>query len=492
MSPNLSQISTPSWARSALEYLHIIDEVCIVEKTTIKHILSDTQKYIDTDVQLSGWVRTSRNSKSFGFIELNDGSGFKNLQIVFDEALDNFEALTKLTIGSSLQVQGKLVESQGKGQSVEVQASEVQILGLADLSNPIQKKRHSFEFLRTMPHLRIRTNTFLAVFRVRSVLTHVIHNFFQERNFVNVHTPIITSHDAEGAGELFRVSTLDAGNPPKSKAGEVDFSEELLGKKAYLTVSGQLNVEAFCFGFRDVYTFGPTFRSENSHTSRHACEFWMIEPEIAFGTIQDNMDLAEEMLKYVITKVIERCPDEMAFFNKFIDKGLLDRLENVVNSDFERITYTQAIAQLEQSGKEFEFPVEWGVDLQSEHERYLCEELYNKPVFVTDYPRDIKAFYMKQNEDRKTVRAMDLLVPGVGELIGGSQREDNEEWLMERIDEMGLNAEDYQWYLDIRRFGNFAHSGYGLGFERALMYLTGMQNIRDVIPYPRTPNNVLF
>jgi asparaginyl-tRNA synthetase len=463
-----------------------------VEKTLVKYIFSDSERFIDQDIQLSGWVRTSRNSKTFGFIELNDGSGFKNIQIVFDESLANFEALTKLTIGSSLQIQGTLVASQGKGQSVEVHAKAIEILGLSDLSNPIQKKRHSFEYLRTIPHLRIRTNTFLAVFRVRSVLTHVIHNFFQERNFVNVHTPIITSHDAEGAGELFRVSTLDLEKVPKTKEGDVDYSEELLGKSAYLSVSGQLNVEPFCLGFRDVYTFGPTFRSENSHTSRHASEFWMIEPEIAFGDINDNMQLAEEMLKYTITKVIERCPDEMAFFDKFVDKGLLERLENVVNSDFARVTYTEAIELLKNSGKKFEFPVEWGSDLQSEHERYLCEEAYKKPVFVTDYPKDIKAFYMKQNEDRKTVRAVDLLVPGVGELIGGSQREDDETLLKGRIEEMGLNEEDYQWYLDIRRFGNFVHSGYGLGFERALMYLTGMENIRDVIPYPRTPNNVLF
>lgn len=458
----------------------------------IKTLFADHLPYLDQEVRLNGWVRTSRNSKNFGFIELNDGTCFKNVQIVFEDNLSNFEEICKVTLGSSLDITGILVESPGQKQAFEIKATAIQVLGLADLSNPIQKKKHSFEFLRTMPHLRTRTNTFLAVFRVRSLLTYAIHQFFQERGFVNVHTPIITSHDAEGAGEMFRVTTLDLNHVPRNDEGQVDYSQELFGKQAFLTVSGQLNVEPFCLGFRNVYTFGPTFRSENSNTSRHACEFWMIEPEMAFANLQDNMTVAQDMVTFLIQEMFRKAPDEMEFFNKFIDPGLIERLEHVLKADFDVMTYTEAIDRLQKSGKKFEFPCDWGQNLQSEHERYLCEEVCKKPVFVIDYPKDIKAFYMKQNEDQKTVRAMDLLVPGIGELIGGSQREDNEARLLQRIDEMGLHADDYQWYLDIRRFGNFEHSGFGLGFERAIMYLTGMQNIRDVIPYPRTPNNLMF
>ena len=463
-----------------------------MQKNLINNIWEDANIYLDKLVSLDGWIRTVRSSKSFGFIELNDGSCFKNLQIVFDDKLDNFEEIAKLSLGSSIAVKGQLVKSMGKGQSFEIQATEVKIIGFSSLENPIQKKRHSLEYLRTIAYLRPRTNTFKAVFRVRSLIAHAIHLFFQDRNFVYVHTPIITSADAEGAGELFNVSTLNANNLPKTKENEIDYSKELLGKKTYLTVSGQLAVEPFCMGFRNVYTFGPTFRAEKSNTARHANEFWMIEPEIAFANLDDDMQLAEDMLKYIINYVLEKAPEEMSFFNRFVDKKLLERLDNIISSDFAKVTYTEAIDLLNKSKKKFEFPTNWGVDLQTEHERYLTEVIFKKPVFVTDYPKDIKAFYMKLNADNKTVRAMDLLVPDVGEIIGGSQREENLDALTKRMTELGMSLEDYSWYLDLRRFGTFEHAGFGLGFERAVMYVTGMKNIRDVLPYPRTPNVAMF
>jgi asparaginyl-tRNA synthetase len=458
----------------------------------IKEILSSAGSLIDSEVLLTGWVRTVRESKNVGFIELNDGSTFDNLQVVFGDGLNNFEEVKKLSSGSSIEVKGKLVKSEGAGQTVEVQADEIRIVGFADLSNPIQKKRHTFEVLREMAHLRPRTNTFMAVFRVRSLVAQAIHRFFEQKGFVYMHTPIITASDCEGAGEMFRVSTLDPAKLPKTADGKIDFSQELLGREAFLTVSGQLNVEPMCFAFRNVYTFGPTFRAENSNTARHANEFWMIEPEIAFANLDDDMKLAEEMLKYLISELLEKAPLEMEFFNKFIDDGLLARLQNVLNSEFEHLSYTEAIEILKKSGQQFEFPVNWDDGLQTEHEKYLAETVFKKPLFVTDYPKKIKAFYMYLNDDGKTVRAVDLLVPGIGEIIGGSQREDRLDVLISRIKEFGLNPDDYKWYLDVRRFGTFPHAGYGLGFERAIMYFTGMKNIRDVIPYPRTPNNVMF
>ncbi|MCP5048089.1 MAG: asparagine--tRNA ligase [bacterium] len=458
----------------------------------IKEICADYTPFLNKDVKLGGWVRSIRASKNFGFIVLNDGTFFDPVQVVYDADMSNFEQLNKLPIGSSVIVKGKLVESQGKGQQFEVQASEVEIVGAADLDFPIQKKRHSFEFLRTIAHLRPRTNTFTAVFRVRSLLAYALHTFFNERGFVYVHTPIVTGSDAEGAGEMFRITTLDPDNTPRTEEGKVDFSKDFFGKETNLTVSGQLAVENYCMTFRNVYTFGPTFRAENSNTARHASEFWMIEPEIAFADLQDNMTLAEDMMKYICQYVMDHAPEEMAFFEKFIHKGLMERLNHIVTSDFERITYTEAIDLLLKAGKKFEFPVKWGSDLQSEHERYITEEVFKKPVFVSDYPKEIKAFYMRSNDDGKTVAAMDLLVPGVGEIIGGSQREERYDRLEGRIEEMGLNKEDYWWYLDLRRYGTVPHAGYGLGFERALMYLTGMTNIRDVIPFPRTPNSAEF
>jgi len=458
----------------------------------VKQIFEDYKAYLNKDVRIAGWVRSVRTGKNLGFIILNDGTFFNNIQVVYDDQLNNFDKLDKLTIGSSIIVEGKLVASLGKGQDFEVKADSVEIIGLADQDFPIQKKRHTFEFLRTLAHLRPRTNTYTAVFRVGSLLSYALHKFFNDRGFIYVHTPIITTSDCEGAGEMFRVTTLDPLDPPMTEDGEVNFKEDFFGRETYLTVSGQLAVENFCMNYRNVYTFGPTFRSENSNTARHASEFWMIEPEIAFADLSDAMKLAEEMTKYICTYVLEHAPEEMAFFNKFIDKGLLERLNNIINSEFGCITYTQAIDLLQQSGKKFEFPVKWGSDLQSEHERYITEELYKKPVFVTDYPKEIKAFYMRLNDDNKTVAAVDLLVPGVGEIIGGSQREERLEVLEKRIEEMGLNKKDYWWYLDLRRFGTVPHSGYGLGFERAVMYLTGMSNIRDVIPFPRTPKSAEF
>ncbi len=458
----------------------------------VKELYANAKAYLDKEVTISAWVRTLRVSKNFGFLEVNDGTCFKNMQVVFEETLSNFKDVAKLTIGSSVEVRGTYVRSQGAKQPYEIQAAQIVIVGMASLDNPIQKKRHTFEFLRTIPHLRTRTNTFLAVFRVRSLLAQSLHNFFQDKGFVYVHTPIITTIDAEGAGEMFNVSTLPAGDYPKTPEGKADYSKELLGRQTYLTVSGQLAVEAFCMGFRNVYTFGPTFRAENSNTPRHANEFWMIEPEVAFADLQDDMDLAEQMMKHIISDLLEKAPDEMAFFNKFIDDGLIQRLESIVNAKFETVTYTEAIDILKKSGEKFEFPTEWGENLQTEHERYLAEKTFSKPVFVTDYPKEIKAFYMRLNDDEKTVRAVDLLVPGVGEIIGGSQREERTDILERRMKEEGMSLQDYSWYLDIRRFGTFPHAGYGLGFERALMYMTGMKNIRDVIPFPRTPKSAIF
>ena len=442
------------------------------------------------EVTLKGWVRTFRSNR---FIALNDGSTLANLQVVVDFEHTPEETLKRITTGAAIEVKGQVVESQGKGQNIELQASEVIILGDCNPDEyPIQPKKHSLEFLREQAHLRVRTNAFGAIMRVRSTLAYAVHKYFQDNGFFYVNTPIITGSDAEGAGEMFRVTTLDPKNPPLTETGEVDYKKDFFGRETNLTVSGQLEGETFAMSLGKIYTFGPTFRAENSNTSRHLAEFWMIEPEIAFGDLGANMELAEAMVKYIIKYVMDNCPEEMEFFNSFIEKGLFDKLNNVLNNDFGRVTYTEAIEILEKSGKKFEFPVKWGIDLQSEHERYLAEEYFKKPVFVTDYPKEIKAFYMKLNEDNKTVRAMDLLAPGIGEIIGGSQREDSFELLAKRMKELGLNEEDYEFYLDLRRFGSFPHSGYGLGFERMMMYLTGMQNIRDVIPFPRTPNNAEF
>ena len=463
-----------------------------MKKLVIKDLYKNTNEYENKEVSLEGWVRTIRDSKTFGFIELNDGSFFKNVQVVFSDKLDNFNEIAKLSISSSIKVTGTLVITQNAKQPFEIQANKVEILNLCDLEYPLQKKRHSFEYLRTISHLRPRTNTFNAVFRVRSVFAYAIHKFFQEKGFVYVHTPILTSSDAEGAGEMFNVNSFDLTNVPKTEDGQVDYSKDFFGKPAHLTVSGQLNVETFATAFRNVYTFGPTFRAENSNTVKHAAEFWMIEPEICFADLNDDMDLAEEMFKYTFSYVLENCKEEMEFFNNFVDKGLLERLNNVIHSDFARISYTDAIKELEKANDKFEFKVSWGVDLQTEHERYLCEQVFKKPVFVTDYPKEIKAFYMKQNPDGKTVSAADLLAPGIGEIIGGSQREENYEKLLERMKELNMDINSYNWYLDLRKYGSCNHAGFGLGFERAIMYLTGMQNIRDVIPFPRTPKNCEF
>lgn len=458
----------------------------------IKQLYRNKEQYIDKTVKVAGWIRTSRMSKNFGFIELNDGSFFKNMQIVIDEKLENFKEIGKLPISTSLLIEGTLVATQNAKQPVEIQATKIVVEGESDNSYPLQKKRHTVEYLRTIAHLRPRSNMFSAAFRVRSVAAYAIHKFFQDRNFVYAHSPIITGSDCEGAGEMFRLTTLDLNDVPNIEDGKVDYSQDFFGKEANLTVSGQLNAEIMALAFRNVYTFGPTFRAENSYTGRHASEFWMIEPEIAFADLEDNMELAEDMIKYIINYVLENCPEEMEFFNSFVDKGLLERLHKIVNSEFTRITYTKAIELLLESGQKFEYPVEWGCDLQTEHERYITEQIFNAPVFVTDYPKEIKAFYMRMNEDGKTVRAMDLLVPGVGEIIGGSQREERYDLLMDRIKECGLNEEDYWWYLELRKYGTATHSGFGLGFERIIMYLTGISNIRDVIPFPRTPKNAEF
>lgn len=461
-------------------------------KADIKSIYRNTKTYANQEIEISGWIRTVRNSKTFGFIELNDGSFFKNVQIVFEDNLENFNELTKLTISSSIQVNGILIETPEAKQPFEIKATRIKILCLSSVDYPLQKKQHSMEFLRTISHLRPRTNTFSAVFRVRSLLAFAIHRFFQERGFVYVNTPIITASDCEGAGEMFNVSTLDVNQLPRTEEGKVDYKEDFFGKPAHLTVSGQLNAETYALAFKNVYTFGPTFRSENSNTVKHASEFWMIEPEMAFATLDDDMDLAEDMIKYIIRYVLENAPEEMEFFNKFIEPGLLDKLANVVDSKFGRITYEEAIKELEKHNSEFQFPVHFGSDIQTEHERYICEKIFGKPVFVTDYPKEIKAFYMKQNPDGKTVRAADLLAPGIGEIIGGSQREEDFTKLENRIKELGMKPEDYWWYMDLRKYGSAVHSGFGLGFERMMMYLTGMQNIRDVIPFPRTPGNCEF
>ena len=464
-----------------------------MDLNTVKSIYRSTADYANKEVTLGGWIRTMRVSKNFGFIELNDGSFFKNIQIVFEaDTLSNYVEITKLGVGAAIIVKGLLVETPEAKQPFEVKAQEIAIEGTSTPDYPLQKKRHSVEFLRQIAYLRPRTNMFSATFRVRSLIAYAIHQFFQGKGFVYAHTPIITGSDCEGAGEMFRVTTLDLNNLPKKEDGTVDFSKDFFGKETNLTVSGQLSAETFAMAFRNVYTFGPTFRAENSNTARHAAEFWMIEPEMAFADLEDNMEVAEEMLKYIIQYVLDNAPEEMEFFNSFVDKGLLDRLHNILNNDFGRVTYTEAVELLIKSGKKFEYPVSWGIDLQTEHERYLTEEIFKKPVFVTDYPKDIKAFYMRMNDDNKTVAAMDLLVPGVGEIIGGSQREERLELLEKRMDELGLKKEDYWWYLDLRKYGGTRHSGYGLGFERAVMYLTGMSNIRDVLPYPRTVKNAEF
>ena len=463
-----------------------------MKSTLVKQVYRETDKYADQTITLSGWIRNIRSSKKFGFIELNDGSFFKNIQIVFEEGLENFSEVAKFGISSAIIVKGTLIKTPDAKQPFEVKAEEIVLEGASDSDYPLQKKRHSFEYLRTIAHLRPRSNAFSAVFRVRSLAGFAIHQFFQERGFVNVHTPIITGSDAEGAGDMFRVSTLDFKNTPMTEEGEIDFSKDFFGKETHLTVSGQLEGETYAQAFRNIYTFGPTFRSENSNTTRHAAEFWMIEPEIAFADLKDCMSLAEDMLKYIINYVLENAPEEMEFFNSFVDKGLLDRLHNVVDSEFASITYTEAIEILEKVKDQFEYPVDWGVDLHTEHEKYLTEEVYKKPLFVTDYPKDIKAFYMKLNDDDKTVAAMDLLVPGIGEIIGGSQREENFEVLEEKMKQANLDMEEYWWYMDLRKYGTTNHAGFGLGFERAVMYLTGMTNIRDVVPFPRTVKSADF
>ena len=443
-------------------------------------------------IAVSGWVRTVRDSKVFAFIEMNDGSFFKNLQIVLDESVPDFREVVKVTLGSAICVEGTLRLTPEMKQPFELKADKVTIVGMADPSYPLQKKRHTVEYLRTQAHLRPRTNLFSAVFRIRSVAAQSIHRFFGERGFVYVHTPLITASDAEGAGAMFRVTTLDAGNPPRDDKGNVDFKEDFFGKPANLTVSGQLNGEAFCMAFRNIYTFGPTFRAEKSYTQRHAAEFWMIEPEIAFADLEDDMELAEAMVRYVIGDVMERCPEELEFLNNFVDKGLIERLTHVRDSDFARVSYTDAIEILKNRGEQFEYGAYWGMDMQTEHERYLAEKHFGRPVCVFNYPKEIKPFYMKQNDDGKTVAAVDVLVPGIGELIGGSQREDSLEKLTARMDELGLDKDSYWWYLELRKFGSAPHSGFGLGFERLIMYLTGVSNIRDVLPFPRTTGSVEF
>ena len=464
-----------------------------MERVQIKEIFRNQKDYVGKEISVCGWIRQIRDSKKLGFIELNDGSFFKCIQVIFEEdKISNFKDVAKLTISSSILVKGDLVETPDGKQPFEIHAKEIEILGVSDLDYPIQNKRHTFEYLRTVAHLRPRTNTFMAVFRVRSLVAYAIHKFFQEQGFVYVHTPLITGSDCEGAGEMFRVTTLDLDNVPKTEQGEVDYTQDFFGKSVNLTVSGQLNGEMFATAFGNIYTFGPTFRAENSNTPRHAAEFWMIEPEMAFADLSDNMDVAEAMVKYIIKFVMENAPEEMEFFNKFIEPGLIDRLENVVNNEFERITYTKAIELLTPYKDQFKYPVEWEAGLQTEHERYLSEVIFKKPVFVTDYPAEIKAFYMKQNPDGKTVAAMDVLFPQIGEIIGGSQREENYDKLVARMNEVGISEESMSYYLDTRRFGSAVHSGFGLGFERLLLFVTGMGNIRDVIPFPRTPKNAEF
>lgn len=461
-----------------------------MELVTIRELYRNKENYLGNTISVGGWVRSNRDSKAFGFLVVNDGSFFETLQIVYSgEKIANFAEIAKLNIGSAVIVTGELVATPNAKQPFEIQATEIVVEGTSTPDYPLQKKRHTLEYLRTITHLRPRTNTFQAVFRVRSLIAYAIHQYFMDRDFVYVHTPLITGSDCEGAGEMFKVTTLDLDNVPKTEEGAIDYKEDFFGKETNLTVSGQLNGETYAMAFRNIYTFGPTFRAENSNTTRHAAEFWMIEPEMAFADLQDNMMVAEGMIKYVINYVLEHAPEEMNFFNSFVDKGLLERLNNVVNSEFGQVTYTEAIEILEKNNDKFEYKVSWGCDLQTEHERYLTEEVFKKPVFVTDYPKDIKAFYMKLNEDNKTVAAMDLLVPGIGEIIGGSQREDDYDKLVARMNELELKPEDYDFYLDLRKYGSVRHSGFGLGFERCVMYLTGMGNIRDVIPFPRTVNN---
>ena len=460
-----------------------------MELTNIREIFRNKDKFADKEVTIGGWVRSNRNSKNFGFIVVNDGTFFEPIQVVYGNGLDNYDEVGKINVGAAIIVRGTLVLTPDAKQPFEIQAAEVTVEGASTPDYPLQKKRHTFEYLRTISHLRPRTNTFEAVFRVRSLCAYAIHKFFQERDFVYVHTPLITGSDCEGAGEMFQVTTLDLNNLPMTEEGKVDFSKDFFNKPTNLTVSGQLNGETYAMAFKNIYTFGPTFRAENSNTTRHAAEFWMIEPEIAFADLEDDMMLAESMLKYVINYVLEKAPEEMAFFNNFVDKGLLDRLRNVVENDFARVTYTEAIDILSKHNDKFDYKVSWGCDLQTEHERYLTEQIYKRPVFVTDYPKEIKAFYMKLNDDGKTVAAVDCLVPGIGEIIGGSQREDDYDKLLARINELGLSEDDYKFYLDLRKYGSARHAGFGLGFERCVMYLTGMGNIRDVIPFPRTVNN---
>ena len=456
---------------------------------TVKELFKETEKYIDRKVAVGGWVRSIRDSKSFGFMVLHDGTYFNTLQVVFHNEMANFDDVAHLNVGTAVIVTGTLVATPQAKQPFEIQADSVEIEGTSTPDYPMQKKRHGMEFLRTVPHLRPRTNTFQATFRVRSLIAYAIHQFFQDRGFVYVHTPIITGSDAEGAGEMFQVTTMDLANLPKNEDGSVDFSQDFFGKPTNLTVSGQLNGETFAQAFRNIYPFGPTFRAENSNTTRHAAEFWMIEPEIAFADLEDDMDLAEDMLKYIIRYVLENAPEELEFFNSFVDKGLLERLRHVESSDFGRVTYTEAIEILQKSGQEFEYKPEWGAELQTEHERYLTEQVFKKPIFVINYPKECKAFYMKQNDDGKTVAAMDCLVPGIGEIIGGSQREDDYDKLVSRMEELGMDLSQYGFYLDLRKYGSTRHAGFGLGFERCVMYLTGMQNIRDVLPFPRTVGN---
>ena len=457
--------------------------------TTIREIYKNREAYLDKEVTVGGWVRSVRDSKTFGFIVLHDGSYFETLQIVYHDEMENFAEISKMNVGAAIIVKGTLVATPQAKQPFEIQATEVTVEGVSAPDYPLQKKRHSMEYLRTISHLRPRTNTFQAVFRVRSLCAYAIHQFFQERDFVYVNTPLITGSDCEGAGEMFQVTTLDLSNPPRLEDGSIDYSKDFFGKETNLTVSGQLNVEAFAQTFRNVYTFGPTFRAENSNTTRHAAEFWMIEPEMAFADLSDDMRVAEDMIKFVIAYVLENAPEEMAFFNQFVDKGLLDRLNHVMTSEFGHVTYTEAVKLLEQHNDKFDYKVFWGCDLQTEHERYLTEQIFKRPVFVTDYPKEIKAFYMKLNPDGKTVAAMDCLVPGIGEIIGGSQREDDYDTLLARMNELGLKPEDYGFYLDLRKYGSTRHAGFGLGFERCVMYLTGISNIRDVLPFPRTVGN---
>ena len=460
-----------------------------MELITVRELFKNTEKYVDKEIEIGGWVRNKRPSKQFGFIVLNDGTYFTPVQVVYNDTIENFQEISKINVGAALIVKGTLVLTPNAKQPFEIQAKTVTVEGPSSGDYPLQPKKHSMEFLRTITHLRPRANTFQAVFRVRSLAAMAIHQFFQDRDFVYVHTPLITGSDCEGAGEMFQVTTLDLQNIPLTEDGKVDFSKDFYGKPTNLTVSGQLNGETFAMAFRNIYTFGPTFRAENSNTTRHAAEFWMIEPEMAFADLDDLLRVEEDMLKYIISYVLEHAPEEMAFFNQFVDKGLLDRLNNILNNDFGRITYTDAVALLEKHNDQFEYPVSWGCDLQTEHERYLTEVIFKKPVFVTDYPKEIKAFYMKLNPDGKTVAAVDCLVPGVGEITGGSQREDNYEVLKARIEELGMNPEDYGFYMDLRKYGSCRHAGFGLGFERCVMYLTGIGNIRDAIPFPRTVGN---